>query len=297
MTLAIKSTLALPFKHLLWSVIALIGSSGCGEEGQAPMGSNSSQVSTDESASMPATAPAEAPSPTGTAGQPPAQPRRIIYNAQVTLVVESLTGVGEQITRLVEASGGYISETDTNMETHAPRTGKWKVRVPVAQFDSFMTSVGKLGELHHTHVDSQDVSQEYYDLEARIANKQQEEKRLLKHLAESTGKLEDILAVERELSRVRGEIEQMQGRIRFLTHQSDLSTITITVMEVKNYTPPVSPTLSTEIARTFRGSVGLVGEFARGLLLFLVAVAPWCVVIAVVGVPLWWLTRRLRIRR
>lgn len=200
---------------MLWCVAVVMGSSGCGEEGNVSKSEYAATKSASGIAAPPATAPVVAPAE-GAVEQPPAQPRRIIYNAQVTLVVESLTGVSQQITQLVQASGGYVSETDTNIQSHAPRTGTWKVRIPVAKFDAFMASVSKLGELQHTHIDSQDVSQEYYDLEARISNKQQEEKRLLKHLADSTGKLEDILAVERELSRVRGEIEQMQGRIRYL---------------------------------------------------------------------------------
>src|SRR4051812_49495921 len=107
---------------------------------------------------------------------------------------------------LVEANGGYISETNAVSYSQQQRQATWKVRVPVDRFDAFLAEVGRLGELQKNHLDSQDVTQEYYDLDARIANKQQEEKRLLKHLADSTGKLEDILAVERELSRVRGEI-------------------------------------------------------------------------------------------
>lgn len=312
MSMSVKSSIAPSFQLLLgWVVAVLLGSGGCAEEAKV---SSRRTYQGDYSAATPAVSevaravpPAEAPaSPpagstgsapaTGAAETPPAQPRRIIYNARVTLVVESLNGVAEQITRLVQDSGGYVSETDTNIQARAPRSGTWKVRVPVAKFDAFMASVSKLGELQQTHVDSQDVSQEYYDLEARISNKQQEEKRLLKHLADSTGKLEDILAVERELSRVRGEIEQMQGRIRYLTHQTDLSTVTITALEIKDYTPPVSPTLKTEITRTFGQSVGLLGEFARGLLLFIVAAAPWFVVLTLIALPLWWLIRQRRTR-
>ena len=106
---------------------------------------------------------------------------------------------------------------------------------------------------------------EYYDLEARIKNKQQEETRLLKHLADSTGKLEDILAVERELTRVRGEIEQMQGRIRYLGNLSALSTVTLNVTEVRNYTPPVHPTFgNADRARTFNDSLVYSDRFRQG---------------------------------
>ena len=81
--------------------------------------------------------------------------------------------------------------------------------------------------------DSQDVTEEYYDVEARIKNKRVEEERLLKHLEQSTGKLEDILKVEKEISRVRGEIERQQGRLQYLDKLSALTTVTITLHERK----------------------------------------------------------------
>ena len=112
--------------------------------------------------------------------------------------------------------------------------------MPVDRFDAFVGQVSRLGEVRTSHVGSQDVTEEFFDLEARIRNKQEEEKRLLKHLADSTGKLEDILKVESELSRVRGEVEQMQGRLRFLANRADLSTVTITATEWKDYTPPAA---------------------------------------------------------
>src|SRR5262249_42003483 len=153
--------------------------------------------------------------------------RKIIYNAEIELVVKSLAGAEREMMKLVQASGGYVAENDLSNQSGARGQGSWKVRVPVDAFDAFLEGVARLGELQRVHRDSQDVSMEYYDVEARISNKQQEEKRLLKHLADSTGKLEDILNVERELSRVRGEVEQMQGRLRFLADQTTLSTVTI----------------------------------------------------------------------
>jgi hypothetical protein len=239
---------------------------------------------------------AAADKPAGATGEPvpPAVPRKIIYNAQVTLVAESLTTFEAELTRLVAESGGYVAETDVSGVSHERRQGTWKVRVPADRFSSFVAAVGTLGEMQQSHVDSQDVTQEYYDLEARISNKQQEEKRLLKHLDETTGKLEDILTVERELSRVRGEVEQMQGRLRFLANLTSLSTIAITATELKHFTPPVEPTFAAQVGRTFRESTRLLTDFAKGVVLVVVAAAPWAVVVALVAIPIWLL---LRIRR
>ncbi len=218
--------------------------------------------------------------------------RKIIYNAQVELVVESVSSTADALARLIQESGGYISETDIVSSSELRRQATWKVRIPVDRFDAFLGEVTRLGELQKNHLDSQDVTQEYVDLEARIANKQEEEKRLLKHLTDSTGKLEDILAVERELSRVRGEVEQMQGRLRFLANVTALSTVTIVATELKGYTPPVSPSFATRIIRTFRNSVTGLTEFGENLLLFIVAVLPWLPFAAIVALPLWWFKRR-----
>jgi hypothetical protein len=228
----------------------------------------------------------------GAAEAPPTIPRKIIYNARVTLVVENIKGLEQRIARLIKEAGGYISQSDQSSYSQSQPTATWTVRVPVDRFDSFVDEVMHLGELQQNHVDSQDVTQEYFDLEARISNKQLEEKRLLKHLADSTGKLEEILVVEKELSRVRGEIEQMQGRIRFLANLSSLSTVTITATEIHDYKPPVRPTFARQIGRTFEGSLDHLVEFGKAIVLFVVAIAPWLPVLVIAALPVVWMLRK-----
>ena len=106
----------------------------------------------------------------------------------------------QAILRLIKANNGFVAESDHSSLTSTQRQAMWRVRVPVDQFDAFVESVSRLGEVKQQHIGSQDVTAEFVDIEARIRNKQEEEKRLLKHLSDSTGKLEDILAVEREIA-------------------------------------------------------------------------------------------------
>ncbi len=264
---------------------------------RAVPGSAAPLLSTAGAGDAPTTTPAETKASSNGAEVPPEARRKIIYNAQVTLIVKSLTGFNAKLDTLVKSSGGYISATDQSSQTEAQRNGSWTIRVPVERFNHFLAAVSELGELQRSHLDSQDVTMEYYDLEARIKNKQEEEKRLLKHLADSTGKLDDILSVERELTRVRGEVEQMQGRIRFLGNQAALSTVTLTVSEIQNYIPPTQPTFAGQIARTFHESLSSLIAVGKALILFAVALAPWLPVLLVLGLILFWAVRKANRQR
>jgi hypothetical protein len=233
---------------------------------------------------------------TAKAAQSPERPavptRRIIYDATIDMVVDSLSVAERAIRTLIKEHGGFLAESDQSSQTSDQRRAKWRVRVPVDRFDSFVAGVSRLGEVRLSHIGSQDVTEEYFDIQARIRNKQEEEKRLLKHLAESTGQIKDILEVERELSRVRGEVEQMQGRLRFLSDRTELSTVTIDATEWKEYTPPVAATFPTQIARTFFGSVDYLASFGKSLTLVFAALVPWLPLIVVVLFAARWLVRR-----
>lgn len=221
-------------------------------------------------------------------------PRKIIYDARVELLVDSLSTAEQAVFDLIREHNGFLAESDQSSVTSTQRRATWKVRVPVDHFQAFLNAVCRLGEVKQNHLGSQDVTEEYFDVEARIRNKQEEEKRLLKHLSDSTGKLEDILAVERELSRVRGEVEQMQGRLRLLADRTELSTITIEATEWKDYKPPIAPTFPTQLGRTFFNSVDNLFSFGKAMAMVAVALLPWLPLILVGLLLLRWLIRANR---
>ena len=201
--------------------------------------------------------------------------RKIVYRADIDLVVEQFDPLPEQIEAAVKQHGGFVSASNITGSPGQPRNGRWTVRVPVDRFAEFVAAVRQLGEVRSINSTSDDVTAEYYDIEARIRNKQQEEERLLKLLAEATGKLEEILAVEKELSRVRGEIEQAQGRLRMLKDVTELTTVTVSVTEIKNYVPEEAPTYLTRVRRAFSASTMTLVSTAQGLSLVAVALVPW----------------------
>jgi hypothetical protein len=230
-------------------------------------------------------------------GEVPHTPaRKIVYNADIDIVVDDFAKAEAALMKLVDENNGYLSSADVNGSPGKQRSGTWKVRVPVERFRAFLDSVSKLGELQRRQANSQDVTEEYYDLEARIKNKKVEEARLLKHLEESTGKLKEILDVEREISRVREEVERQEGRLRLLENLSSLTTVSIVFHEREGYIPPEAPSFGTQIARTFFHSFESLVDFGKAIVIAVVAISPWLPVLFVVGLILLLIVRRVRLR-
>jgi Domain of unknown function (DUF4349) len=221
--------------------------------------------------------------------------RKIIYDAQVDLVVDSVDPVAKKLASLVQEARGYIAEQNVTGSPGSLRSMHWKVRIPVEQFDSFVNSVVSLGELERNNRTSQDVSDQYYDLEARIKNKKVEEQTLNKILQERSGKLEDVLKIEIELSRVRGEIEQLEGKIRVLENLSALATLTLNIREREKYAPPapVVAGFGTQISRTWDGSITNVVDLGKAIVLWTVSWAIWLPFLLVGAILAWVLIRKL----
>jgi Domain of unknown function (DUF4349) len=220
--------------------------------------------------------------------------RKIIYTAEIELAVEDFSRVPERLIALVKKLDAYVADSSLAGSTGENRRGTWKIRVPVARFEEFVSAAKGLGELIHADTSSRDVSEEYYDVDARIRNKTKEEERLLKLLEERPGKLEDVIAIERELSRVREELERMQARLRVLVDLTSLTTVELTIVEIRDYQPPEAPTLATRVRRTFEGSLSALRSAGESLLIGVVALTPWFPVAAVGLCPVYLLVRRAR---
>jgi hypothetical protein len=242
---------------------------------------------------MAAIQPATAPIPSGG----PAIARKIIYDAQVDLIVESVDPVARKIGTLVQDARGYIAEQNVTGSPGSVRSMRWRFRIPVDTFDSFVESIVALGELERNNRTSQDVTEQYYDIEARIKNKKVEEQTLNKILQERSGKLEDVLKIEIELSRVRGEIEQLEGKIRVLENLSSLATLTLNIREREKFAPP-PPTVAdfpTQISRTWDAALLTLVNHGKSLTLWAVS---WVIFVPflLVGLFLGWVALRWLLR-
>lgn len=219
--------------------------------------------------------------------------RKIVYNADVHIIVEDLEAGEKKLKELITQHAGQIASSDLRGSAGSQRTGRWKVRIPVASFEAFKAQVEKIGNLERSSTNSSDVTEEFFDVEARLKNKKVEETRLINHLEKTTGKLSDILEVEKELSRVRGEIEQMQGRMNMLSNLTSLTTIEVNIREVKNYVPPTAASFGDDASRTFSNSWAMLKQTGRRVMLNLISVVPWLPIWVVVAVVLYYAWRWL----
>jgi len=244
-------------------------------------------------AARPATLPAETPSDSDSSaeGMPLAE-RKIIYRAELDLMVDDFDQTELAAPRLVAEHGGYLANVELTRNTGDNRHGRWTIRVPVDRFESLLDAVSQLGVPTRRQQSGQDVSEEYIDLEARLLTKKKFEERLIKLVEDRTDNVKDLIVVEQQLARVRTEIEQMQGRLRYLQNQTSMTTVTLTAQEQHNYTPPETPGLGSRIATTWNGSLGSMQNVGAGVVLASVSAAPWLLMVGVVVGPAWMLRRR-----
>ncbi len=196
--------------------------------------------------------------------------RKIIYTASLGVVVEQFDGVEQQITRLVENHDGFVASANLGRMQGYQRSGNWTVRVPVDRFDDFLNAVGDIGVPESRTQNASDVTEEFVDVTARIENKKKLEARILELLDRPEDKIQHVIEVERELGRVREEIERMEGRMRFLTDQTSLTTVTISIREERDYVPEQAPTFTSRITSAWNASLINCRRFFENATVFVV---------------------------
>lgn len=156
-----------------------------------------------------------------------ALPRKIIRNAALELLVNEVGQSIDKISSIAATAGGYVEKsTRTNTGLH---NATLTVRVPAARLDQTIADIKRLATLvERENVEVRDVTREYVDLDARLRNAQAEESQYLQILKRATT-IKDTLDVTEKLSDVRGRIEEMQGEMKLLTTQIDLSSLEISL--------------------------------------------------------------------
>ena len=227
---------------------------------------------------------------------PPPNGPMIVRTAGVTLTTRDFDQARAGLDDILRRHRGYVGELNINTPAGVGRTLTATLRVPADQLDATLVEVRKLGRVEAESQSGQEVTAQYVDLEARLSNSRNTERRLVDLLLQRTGKLADVLAVETELSRVRGEIESMESQRKSLAKQVDFATLNATVNEdYKAQLQVVPPSTSTQFRNAavdgYRSMVdGIVGV-AVSLFSYGPSLLFWC---ALLFFPVRFFWRKLR---
>ncbi len=171
--------------------------------------------------------------------------RKVISTASISLEVEAVQEAVDRVRAIAESVGGFVEHLTSGGGPLRQRA-TIAIRVPQAEFSSVLLQVEGLGSVQDTTQGSEDVSERFIDLKARLDSALREEKSLLA-LLEKASAVSEVLAIERELARVRSEIERSQGQLNFLERRVALATITVTLSLPHDLFPePPSANLSVE---------------------------------------------------
>ncbi|MGO9271137.1 MAG: DUF4349 domain-containing protein [Terriglobia bacterium] len=176
--------------------------------------------------------------PTGALPSGPMIARR----ASVSLITKDFDLSRAELDAIQHRRGGYAAGLQVEAPAGAGRTLTASLRIPADQLDSTLAEVKKLGRVEHESQSGEEVTEQYVDLNARLSNSRNTEQRLVEVLNQRTGKMADILAVENEIARVRGEIEQMEAERKNIEHRVAYAELQVELKEeykaALNVTPP-----------------------------------------------------------
>jgi len=222
--------------------------------------------------------------------------RKIIRNADLQLESDSPEQSQEKITAIAESKGGFVVESQqssSDVRATTRDTVSMTVRVPSDKFNEALEEIRKqASRVVVETVKSDDVTEEFIDIEAQLKAKRALEAQFLE-IMKRANTVDDALNVQRQLSEVRGEIEKIEGRKRFLENQAALSTI-----KIRLQTPAAFSANSTgfgyRLKESFASGFDAALNFVLGLVSFVIAILPFLIFIVL---PIYLIVRYFLKRR
>jgi len=205
--------------------------------------------------------------------------RKIIRNADITIEVPSTTDAQHRVTSIAEAHGGFVVTSEAKQrESNDPAQRtldiKLVVRVPSNQFGNAFDEIKQLaGNTPAEQVTSQDVTEDFIDLEARIKTQKALEVQFLEIMRQAH-KIEDALEVQRQIAEVRTEIEKLEGRKRFLENRSSLSTINVNIQTPKPVITVTQSGFGHSLREAVSDSITLASDMVLFFARFLIMMVP-----------------------
>lgn len=211
--------------------------------------------------------------------------RKIIRNAELSLEAESPEETQRRIAGIAESKRGFVVESQQS-SSDARRTTRdvvnMTIRVPADQFQATLDEIRQAaGRVVTETVKGQDVTEEFIDIEAQIKAKKALEAQFME-IMKRANTVEDALDVQRQLADVRGEIERIEGRLRFLENQSALSTIKVRI-ETPTAISSNTTGFSYRLTESFGDGLDIALNFVLGLVTLVIGILPFALFIGLPG--------------
>jgi len=208
--------------------------------------------------------------------------RKIVRTGSITMEVNDIGKSQADIADIAVQYQGYVVSSNLNANKEQP-SGFISFRVPAERFNDALVKLRALAvKVTYENTNSQDVTEQYTDLQAQLNNYKATETQYLE-LLKKADNVKDMLEVQRELSNVRGNIERIEGRMNYLERTSDTSMIEVTLNKVK----PIGES-SWDISGVFKGAVdGLIafGKVILSILIWLLVFSPvWIIALVIIFV-------------
>ena len=219
--------------------------------------------------------------------------RLVIKTGELNIVVKNVVDSAKKIIQYAQKRGGWIIQSNIQ-EIETLPIANVVVRIPVGDFDEAITYIRGLAvKVNYEKSEGQDVTEEYVDLESRLRNLEATEKQFLEIMKKAT-KIEDILRVQSEISRIRGEIEQTKGRILFLERSAKMATITVNLALSEELLPipPAEKWRPGYVAKTvWKNVMAAWRNISYAVITFFVYAALWVPIAVIVYAIIWWIRR------
>jgi hypothetical protein len=216
--------------------------------------------------------------------------QKLIRSAELRMQVDRVPAAIQAADSIAKQRDALLADVRVNQDEQGRRSAQLVIRVPASRFAETLEALKRLGQVKTEAVTTEDVTKAYTDLETRLSVKQETASRLRALLASRTGKLSDVLDVERELSRVITEIEQMKGERRYYDQRIAVSSISVTLFEAGALLRPV---IGSPIARAFRSSLEVLATSVAWLIYLVTFLVPWLLLATL----LWWVAKQIKARR
>lgn len=211
-------------------------------------------------------------------GPPQQRKRKVIVTRAMSLEVRNYQVALDTLTKLAESNGGYVFKSNRDSGDDGITSGEVDLRIPAAEAGTVLGKIGKVGKIARETATAEDITEEYVDLQARLANAKASETRLLS-LYRQAGDLSDVLEVEREVTRVRGDVEAFEAKRKNWDLLVEMATI-----EIRLYEPsaglPSAARLWNPLKTAFGEALEGFADSLHALIVFLGAIVPWAALFA-----------------